>query len=274
MPLPIVPIMGGLLRAAGSAAMRVGGGALLRRAGGGAAMAGLRLGGGALLRAAGGTAITSVIAGGRSDREGGEKRERKNCSPWPSRMHPKGKSPIPPPPSRAKSAGTRGMALLKASVSTAAGLALAGKAATFFAKSLNNSATNNLAMYNGQIAGLAAQKEVFNMQQNVRRGNSVAATTVALGDSLMRLEKKTQPFGNAYENTRNWILDKGAEGGGYFADALEATGITEAVRNYNSGFGKGQLNTDALDWMREAARGEYVDQALNQKPNETPGSRI
>ncbi len=248
MALPIIPLIGALLRGAGAAAS-----------------SGLRAGGGALLRGAGGAQIARGLSGLR--------RRPQEYGPFPDESHPAYR---PPPAGRLRSGGILGVGLAKMGVSTALGLGLAAKAATSFSEALNNSATGNLRIFNNQIAALASRKEVFGIRQSVRRGKMVSGTTVALGDAMMRMQRNSQPYSALGENLFNSVGTKITEGVIYFQGVLESMGVTEMVRNINDWLSGGnkQLNSGVLDWMRDAAAGGYVDQALNQRPDENPGSRI
>ncbi len=277
MPLPLIPLFGALLRSAGTAA----------------ASFGARAGAGAMLRSAGSSGIARGIASSFFNRGDDEQeperrrmfrnpfRRRENPDPpespsaFPASMHSSYRPPPPPPPGPLRTTLGLGLGATKAAIA----MGLASKAATGFAQILNDRASNGLRVFNTQIAALAARKEVFQIRQNVRRGNRVAGTTSTLGDALMRNSKAYEPYQALGENLLNFGATIVTDISTWAEGILESVGIRAMVEGINDWLGSNKSNKgnkDLVDWLLKAKDGGFVDgnEMLNRRPDEHQGGRF
>lgn len=259
MTVPLIPLFASLLRGAAAFGVRPGIGAALLR--------GAQAGVGGLL---GGTR--------RAPPPPQPPAPPPSPSAFPASMHRHqsnyvAPAPAPPPVpmlSLMSSVGLGGMKL-------GASLALASKAVTTFAEILNNRAVEGLRVFNTNIANLAARKEIFGIQQSIRRGRLVEGTTTRLGDALMNLQEQAQPYQAFGENLTNAVLTGFTKLTSLALGTLESIGLTELIRNANSWFGGKKVgdNRDILSWLMDAKFGSNLPhEAHNRSPSEAPGARI
>ncbi len=157
-----------------------------------------------------------------------------------------------------------------------ASVALATAGATKLGEALNDTATNQLRIFNAAIAALGAKKEAFQVGHMVRRGQLVQGTTVKLGETMMDLKRANEPYAALGENVVNVILDSFAGLALILHEAADSIGITSVVRWVNSWLGDppstGRGGVDFLEWAAKGGLTLNTD-ADNQRPDETPGAR-
>jgi hypothetical protein len=105
---------------------------------------------------------------------------------------------------------------------------------TGLASMINQRALADLKSFNPDIARTATRRDRFNFEMSVGRGRAVAGSTGSLDEALQRMQKSYQPYTLAAENLMNGALEIVANFGTAMGDVLEAAGVTEAARRFNS----------------------------------------
>ena len=154
---------------------------------------------------------------------------------------------------------------------TAAALGLTIKAANSFAKRLNNAATQDLRKFNSAIARLAGRRELFDMQQQVRRGKGVEASTKRLGELMMENDRESQRYAVLGENILNTLalipayLEKMVH---LLADLANVDDLTDWL---NKLFGGGKPDRGVvLETIDAYLKGKHGNdpRPANKRPNE------
>jgi len=290
MALPILPLLGGLMRGAASFGSRMGiGRGVARSMQFGAGRGGTSAGG---TGGAGGQSNSSVLLqrllGQRDrpqrlqfdvnalarrlgtpnpsqkqiDKEHDEIRQHNQKVDWPS------------------SPGGRAVGALVTGVKvTAFASAIAGatKGLIRLGESANDAAVEQMRKYSPLMSALAMQKELFAMRYQAERASLVGGSTERLSRLQMQRQKMYQPYGAARENLANnlrEIPEKTAIG---FATILDKLGIKDAVDNYNRSQSGGDPDKSALlNVINKYKTGWMIgdNQTTSRRPNEQPRSRF